>query len=287
MPRDVLDSLLEFLSKRIPELTNLEISWFGGEPLLAIDVLDEVMSFCHSEATKHSVALSSGISTNGHLLSPNIFSLLVQKNVLRYQITMDGPKQFHNARRKRKNAEGDYDLILRNLFFICETNANFDLNIRIHVDRANSECMDDLMADITLIGKDPRTTLCFERVKNLGHQLPPDIKPMGQSEFHCFVTKFISNPKYAHFKFDNVLDKIDTHVCYAALPNNFVVRSDGRLQKCTVALNNSINTVGKIEKSGRLSINDQYLKWISVWQQQDTALLACPARYFKSSSTLG
>ena len=49
----------------------------------------------------------------------------------------------------------------------------------------------------------------------------------------------------------------EQYICYASKPNSLAIRSNGNLNKCTVALNENINSVGSINKDGTLSINEQ------------------------------
>jgi uncharacterized protein len=222
--------------------------------------------------------LRSAISTNGHLLGGSLFQQLISLQVAEFQTTLDGSRRYHNERRISRNSRGHYDRIVNNLFSMCDCRDPFALTLRIHVDRLNATSIHELFSDLGDIVSDKRVTVSFERVKYLGTKLPPNIAPMSGSEFVSFVSGIMSD--YAGvINFDDVLAKIDTHVCYAALPNNFVIRADGRLQKCTVALNNLENTVGTLVRGGEISINDQYQKWLEVWNKGDSSLLACPARH--------
>lgn len=86
---------------------------------------------------------------------------------------------------------------------------------------------------------------------------------------------------------DNIVDD-EPPVCYAAQANHMVIRADGRLAKCTVALNHPHNAVGHINADGSLAINqDYYKKWLIGFQTGDLDQLACPASTVlaKQSST--
>jgi uncharacterized protein len=68
-------------------------------------------------------------------------------------------------------------------------------------------------------------------------------------------------------------------LCYAAMGNSFVIRSDGRVGKCTVALDDDRNTVGMLCDDGSIRIRDaRFRPWIRGLFDGDQAALACPLR---------
>jgi len=66
--------------------------------------------------------------------------------------------------------------------------------------------------------------------------------------------------KLAGFMYD------DPHahpLCYAAQADSYVIRAKGKIQKCTVALNNDINTIGTLHKDGTMDLDQTKLKkWL-------------------------
>jgi len=69
----------------------------------------------------------------------------------------------------------------------------------------------------------------------------------------------------------------DNYVCYAAKANSFVIRADGAINKCTVALNDERNVVGRLNIDGTMSLNrKKILPWIRGIETQVPYELACP-----------
>jgi uncharacterized protein len=67
------------------------------------------------------------------------------------------------------------------------------------------------------------------------------------------------------------------NICYAAKGNAYVIRSDGIVMKCTVAVYDPINHIGKIDDDGSLNIDkSKFLWWMEGFKTQDYAQLACP-----------
>ena len=69
MSEDVQVGILKLIENRLPNLSSIDISWFGGEPLLAPEIISKIngaiQSNCHSE-----LEFSSNITTNGYLMLP-------------------------------------------------------------------------------------------------------------------------------------------------------------------------------------------------------------------------
>ena len=66
-------------------------------------------------------------------------------------------------------------------------------------------------------------------------------------------------------------------VCYASQGNSFLVRSNGRLNKCTVALEHPMNQVGMIREDGTMEISAPHARrWMRGLSSLDPLELECP-----------
>src|SRR4030095_699453 len=66
-------------------------------------------------------------------------------------------------------------------------------------------------------------------------------------------------------------------ICYACSGNSFVIRSNGRINKCTVALYNDANDIGYITEIGDINVdNKKFSKWIAPLFSSDSNALKCP-----------
>ncbi len=75
-------------------------------------------------------------------------------------------------------------------------------------------------------------------------------------------------------------------VCYAAWANCFVVRADGRLNKCSLALERPENQVGRLKEDGTLALDqDLSLTWIRGLFSEDEGARRCPLTSFPGQVT--
>ncbi|MFF7227918.1 hypothetical protein [Streptomyces sioyaensis] len=65
--------------------------------------------------------------------------------------------------------------------------------------------------------------------------------------------------------------------CYAARANSLVIRAGGRVGKCTVALTDPANTIGRLRPDGTLRIDNGRLSpWLRGWTSRDRSAVSCP-----------
>ena len=89
MVRPIIDSLKKLIESRFEDLEELEISWFGGEPLVAKEIIYEISDFVIDNGPSR-LNFFSNITTNGFLLDFNTFEELVKRKVKLFQISIDG-----------------------------------------------------------------------------------------------------------------------------------------------------------------------------------------------------
>jgi len=88
--------------------TNMRISFFGGEPLMAWSTIKDTMEYARSIARARKVRCKFHITTNGTLLTPEMVQYLKPRNCT-ILISLDGPKYIHNEWRPLKNGLDAFD----------------------------------------------------------------------------------------------------------------------------------------------------------------------------------
>ena len=114
MSKETMDSIIFYIEKHIGEYTGLLISWFGGEPLLAKELMVEFMEKVRMICLKKHIPFYSNVTTNGYELDLKTFKSLIKNHVLYYQITIDGPKEIHNKQRPHKTNSDSFEKIVKN-----------------------------------------------------------------------------------------------------------------------------------------------------------------------------
>lgn len=282
MSNGTVNGIKALIDQRISELKNLHLSWFGGEPLVAKDIVLEISSYAAKLAERHpSVNYFSSMTTNAYLLTPKVFTDLVSVGVNHFQITLDGPDVIHNQRRLRANGDGTFDRIWKHLSHMQESSLQFTVTLRVHFDVKSLEYMELFIEDLrNQFGKDIRFKIIFKPLEHLGvpkdHLI--DVIPFKKREE---VISIFNQKLYGSNKTNSEINK-DPYVCYAAKPNSLTIRADGSIGKCTVALSDPRNQIGYLQSDGTLKINnDRLTPWFKGYKNLDENILACPLQSLK------
>ena len=115
----------------------MTVSWFGGEPLLALDVIKEISEEIIEWAAAYGVTYQAEISTNGYYLSKETMQTLLAYGVNRVMVTLDGTKEVHDTRRILATGGPTYETILQNLRAIQALEEPFEIYIRVNFDEDN------------------------------------------------------------------------------------------------------------------------------------------------------
>lgn len=256
----------------------LTIGWFGGEPLLAIKIIQDISNYAKTLSQKK-FQFNSSITTNGYLLTPVIFKKLLSVNINYYQISLDGPKDIHDKTRIKINGDGTFDHIWSNLLAIREIKGDFTIILRIHITPENLSSIIDFTPLLTAhFGHDKRFSIFFKAIENLGGKEVETFSQMGnRDETIAHLYELLGNNI-------NTKQLDQTSICYAAKPNAIVIRANGDINKCTVSLNDPKNYIGKICKDGTIDFDQEKLQpWLDVLQGFKKEVLACPWREVKES----
>lgn len=145
---DYDEDLLYFIKKinRKNKLRKIDVNWVGGEPLLNLPFIESLSRKLIDYCADNSIKYSSGIITNGTLLSREVALALRDICKVSYaQITLDGPREIHNERRPYGNKDG-FELIVKNIKEVCEI---LKIVIRVNVDEFNVESAKKLIEYVT------------------------------------------------------------------------------------------------------------------------------------------
>jgi len=109
-----LTKSLDFLIKESGDTKELGIAFFGGEPLLNFDTLQFAVEYCRQQEQNCRKRFHFTITTNGILLTKEVAKYL-KRNDIAIMVSIDGPREVHDAMRCFPNGSGSYDLIATNL----------------------------------------------------------------------------------------------------------------------------------------------------------------------------
>ena len=120
----------------------LHIGWFGGEPILGIDVINNLSPILQKLAETYGVIYKAQITTNGYLLTNDVIkNLIILHNISEFCITLDGVGEVHDKRRCLKSKAPTFKVVyenLQNLIRFSRTlQKKIDITVRCNVDIRN------------------------------------------------------------------------------------------------------------------------------------------------------
>ncbi len=111
MSFEVGKAALDFLVKNSGTRKNLEVDFFGGEPLVNFDVVKQLVAYARSIESKTGKHFRFTLTTNGVLLDDDVIDFL-NKEMNNVVLSLDGRKEINDAKRKRLDGTGSYDIIV-------------------------------------------------------------------------------------------------------------------------------------------------------------------------------
>jgi uncharacterized protein len=167
MSEETQEALIRFADRHLVRAEALRISWFGGEPTLCFHLIEKLQYRFLELAEKHHTELVPGqIITNAYLLDETKAQRLKDLQVTHAQVTIDGPKEVHDARRKLRNGKGTFDRILENLSVVAGI---LSINVRINVDKENVDSACEVAEILQQKGILDKVRVTFAQVQSSGH----------------------------------------------------------------------------------------------------------------------
>lgn len=105
---------IDRLIKDSGDQRELSIIFFGGEPLIRMDLLTEVVAYCHAQESQFNKTFRFNVTTNGMLLTPEVFQKLEALHI-DVMVSLDGDQEAHDRLRKTKSGMPSWDHIINNL----------------------------------------------------------------------------------------------------------------------------------------------------------------------------
>ena len=102
---------LDFLIEQSGDRKNLEVDFFGGEPLMNFEVVKQLVEYARSIEKEKGKNFRFTLTTNGVLLDDEVMEW-ANKECYNVVLSLDGRKETNDRMRVTKNNKGSYDLIL-------------------------------------------------------------------------------------------------------------------------------------------------------------------------------
>lgn len=129
MTFEVGKKALDFLIHNSGERVNLEVDFFGGEPLINWDVVKELVRYGREQEKIYNKKFRFTLTTNGVLLNDEVMEFC-NKEMGNVVLSIDGRKEVHDRMRPFRKGAGSYDLIVPKFQKLAESRNQMNYYVR-------------------------------------------------------------------------------------------------------------------------------------------------------------
>ncbi len=144
MSLEVGRKALDFLVANSGNRVNLEVDFFGGEPLMNWQVVKELVAYGRSLEEPHHKKFRFTLTTNGVLLTDEVMDF-VNKEMSNLVLSIDGRKEIHDLMRPHRGGQGSYDEILPKYKKAAESRNQMNYYVRGTYTRNNTDFSEDVI----------------------------------------------------------------------------------------------------------------------------------------------
>jgi uncharacterized protein len=263
MSQDVQDAILAMLERAAPQVKTLGVTWYGGEPLTRVKVIEALSDRMIELCKARGIVYVGSVVTNGYLLTADVARSLVKRGVSWLQITLDGTPEYHDTRRYLLGGKGSFERIIANLKSFIDELPQMRVSIRVNIDDRNAKDIHrllDYLAEQGLARKHLNVYFAPVEATTEGCHLVEDVT-MAKSRYgqleadlyaHAYALGLSPLPSPPRFHGN----------CGAVRPAALVILPTGDLHKCWDTVSWPEKKVGTIFNLPAVAHNELNLKWI-------------------------
>lgn len=269
MPESVQNGIIDYVEKNIRNYKGLNIDWFGGEPLVAMDIIEKMSERFIEICKKNRVPYVANVTSNGYLLTLNNFKKLYKYHVRDYTITIDGIRETHNEQKPLAGGGETFDRVIQNLLDIKENVKSnfFHVNIRTNFTMKIYEKMEEFVDFYyERFHGDRRFTFLARPAGDWGGDAVKEIKEnlCTIENFDKVLEKMTEFPKQLDYGTQFQALNPGSSMCLFTDINTFLIDSEGTIRKCSCLLDLDENRIGKVADDGSVQIDfSEKAKWVN------------------------
>ena len=144
MSFDIGKKAIDFLIEKSGTRKNLELDFFGGEPLMNMDVVKKVVEYARSREEESGKNFRFTITTNGVLLNQENIDF-INKEMSNVVLSIDGRKHINDAMRPNVGGSGSYDQIIPKFQNLVKTRGDKQYYVRGTFTKNNLDFSEDVL----------------------------------------------------------------------------------------------------------------------------------------------
>ena len=274
IPSSMSDETIDRLKKHIDymvdeeKITSLTIDWFGGEPFMYYKrVVEPLSRYAVEKCAQAGITFHNGATTNGYFITSEVSAQFPALNFERFQITLDGNKEFHDKVKFQTGCVSTFDHVLRNISRLLKNSAKSEVLLRINY---THDCLTtDIVEQVNAMVEPElrkRVIVCPRKVWQ------ENVDKSFTSVLEDVLAAF-SDSGYMVQHFSPATNYVP---CYTSRKYYNAISYNGNVSKCTAC--NDIyeeNPLGILQPDGRITWRDGFDIRYQVRSFENPRCLAC------------
>jgi uncharacterized protein len=245
-----MDSIIGYV-KKYKHIKSIHLTWFGGEPLMAID---KMQKFYNRFRPKWEKTFTSNIITTAFHITPEVIDILKEIEVSSMQITIDGNKDSHNKIKFIDSCDDVFSKILENIDLITEKASDIRIIIRVNITKENSKDYVGLYKSLCDRYRGKNVSITPAIVLNRGEHDDLNETSLFTKEEYVNFSVNLWNESKIGTAWTNYPDRFISE-CAIRNKNSLTIDSDGYVYKCWEVIGNKKHAVGRLEKGNIYDVN--------------------------------
>jgi uncharacterized protein len=232
MSSETAQFLIDFTEKYLDRGKNVNIIFYGGEPLLSAELIKHISRRLKISAEQKGLKYTFSLVTNGTLLTGKRSEELASLGLENAKITIDGPKGNHDRHRPFKSGSGSFDTIIRNIRDACEV---IKVQIGGNFSKENYRDFPQLLDYLLEEGLTPDniSVVKFDPIANIvGEFALPDFRDGCESINEPWLIETGTFLREEILKRGFYTPKITPSLCMMEIKDDIVVNYNGTFYKC-------------------------------------------------------
>lgn len=197
MPLETAKKSVDLLLSKSGHKKNIEIDFFGGEPMLNFDTIKKTVEYTLKEQEKYGKTVHFTITTNATIMSDEDADF-INKHMDNVVLSLDGRKHIHDKFRRFGNGKGSYDEVLPNIKKIIEGRKGKSYFVR----GTYTGCNLDFSNDVKHIAALGFKEISIEPVTGGEFELTSDEVETAAVEYEKFAAEYALQSDYRFYHFN-------------------------------------------------------------------------------------
>lgn len=181
---------IDFVILKSDKRKNIEIDFFGGEPLMAFDVVKSTVEYAKEQGEKHDKVFRFTVTTNGVLLSDDVIDF-INKEMSNAVLSLDGRREVNDYMRPTISGAGSYDIIVPKFKkLVDKRDKNKDYYVRGTYTGKNLDFMNDVL-DIYKSGFDQISVEPVSAPEGAGYEITKADLPKIHAEYKKLAREMV------------------------------------------------------------------------------------------------